>query len=83
MSLPFLKPRNLAPIIIAKGHAEGSPMDFSHEMGSHPEGYMKAIEELMKALHGDDAERAADAFKAAFQLCEVEPHEEIEHEENP
>ena len=38
--------------------------------------------ELLEAIHNNDPEALAEAFKNAFQVVELEPHEEYqEHEE--
>jgi hypothetical protein len=39
-----------------------------------------AAEELLRAIEKKDAVSLASAFRNAFQLVELEPHEEHEHE---
>lgn len=40
-----------------------------------------AAEELLSAIEKKDAVALASAFRNAFQLVELEPHEEAEHSE--
>jgi len=72
--LPFLQPRKQAGVIIAK--RVGDKTEPMHEEGEHEPGLMAAVEDLISAVHAKDAQGAADAFKAAFEICESYPHEE-------
>lgn len=42
---------------------------------------MAAAKDLMMAVQAQDAKRVAAAFRAAFELLEKQPHEEVEHDE--
>ncbi len=42
-------------------------------------GLQVAMQDLMDALTRQDAKAACEAFKAAFQLCDLQPHEEGPH----
>jgi len=75
--LPFLAPKKQAGVIMAKRVGEKTePM---HEEGEHEPGLMAAAEDLISAVHAKDAKAVADAFKAAFEVCESYPHEEGPH----
>lgn len=51
------------------------------EVNLDKEAMKSAISKLMKGLQTGDLEAASEGFKSAFKLCELEPHEEAEHEE--
>jgi hypothetical protein len=44
------------------------------------DGQLVAMEELMVAIKEDNKKAALEAFKSLFQLLELEPHDESEHE---
>lgn len=71
--LPFLKAKEASVSMPAEAVKrkpdEGADMDYL-------EGCMA---ELSAALKSGDAKAASAAFRAAFQVCESEPHEEGEH----
>ena len=52
--------------------------DEGHE-DSHPAELMAAAEDLISAVNMKDASAVADAIKAAFQVCDMYPHEEGPH----
>lgn len=74
--LPFLKPRQMTAIVIAKQKPEGSIED----QGDPLEGLNVAASDLIKALGAKDAVAVAQALKAAFEICDSMPHEEGPHE---
>ena len=76
--LPFLQPRKQAGVIIAK-RTPKETTEVIEEEGEHAPGLMAAAEDLISAVHSKDAKGVADAFKAAFEVCESYPHEEGEH----
>lgn len=39
-----------------------------------------AAEDLISAVHAKDVKAVASALKAAFEMCESQPHEEGPHE---
>ena len=78
MSLPFLKPEKMASIIVANRKKDGS-IQTSHEQGEQKPELMSAAEDLIRAVHAKEASKVASALKAAFDLCDAEPHEEGEH----
>ncbi len=75
--LPFLQARKSAGVIMAK--RVGDKTEPMHEEGEHEPGLMAAAEDLISAVHSKDANAVADAFKAAFEVCESCPHEEGPH----
>lgn len=75
--LPFLNPRKSAGVIIAK--RVGDKTEPMHEEGEPEPGLMAAAEDLISAVHMKDAKAVAEAFKAAFEVCESYPHEEGPH----
>lgn len=71
--LPFLKPKS-APITSSVIEAPGS----QEEKGTEDQGLIACMHDLITAIHDKDSRRAAQAFKDAFSLCELMPHEEYE-----
>ena len=45
-----------------------------------PDEIFEIAKELIDAIHAKDPMGVADAFKAAFQCLEMQPHEEAGHE---
>jgi len=46
----------------------------------HDFDYLEACaEDLIHAVHAKDVHGVVDALRAAFQICDSEPHEEGEH----
>jgi hypothetical protein len=76
MSLPFLKRRPAAGIIIAKPLDEG--MESKPAEDADP--LHVAAEDFLRAVESKDAKRLAAAFEAAFQILEARPHEENDDE---
>lgn len=77
--LPFLAPKKQAGVIIAK--RVGDKTEPMHEEGEEDPGLMAAAEDLISAIHAKDAKAAAQALKAAFEVCDAYPHEEGPHVE--
>lgn len=73
--LPFLK-----------GNKEGSvstdadPIKRKSDSGEEYDSLESAAEELISAVHAKDAKAVCSALRSAFQLCDLEPHEEGPHE---
>lgn len=44
-------------------------------------GLMACSEEIIKAVQANDSKALCDALRAAFELMEMSPHDEIEHDE--
>lgn len=64
--LPFLKPRNLAAIIITKQNPEGKTED----QPDQSEGLKSAAADLLKAIAAQDADAVASALEAAYEICD-------------
>lgn len=78
--LPFLKPKKITSIIIAKHKPEGGIEPMHEEDEEMPE-LVGAAESLISAVHSKDAKAVAEALKAAFEVCDAYPHQEGEHVE--
>lgn len=76
--LPFLKPRKQSDGIatVYRAPDEGKPEDSSSD------GLEIAMEDLSKAHDAKDYKAMAEAFKAAFDICEAAPHHEGPHLED-
>jgi hypothetical protein len=76
--LPFLAPKHVATVIISKQKEDGTVKD-DHVEGEEHSGMIEAMEDLIRGMNMKNASAMAEAFKAAFEICESEPHEESEH----
>jgi len=47
--------------------------------GDEDQGLMACAEDLIKAIHAKDTSATASALRAAFELCDSEPHDEGPH----
>ena len=73
--LPFLKKKNASVGVITQ--------DLTHQIHQKDEenhGLIAAARDLIDAIHNNDEKAAAAAMQAAFELMELQPHEEAEHE---
>ena len=75
--LPFLKPKQVAGLIIQKRASDGSKEEKPED--SQDQGLEAAAEDFIRAVHAKDAKGVAAAFRAAFEMLESEPHEEGPH----
>ncbi len=68
---------------MSKKSPDGGGMDSPDDMDYHDpdEGLRSATEDLFAAFEKKDVDAGMRALKAAFQLCDSEPHEEGEHED--
>lgn len=80
MPLPFLNPRKIASVIVARQKEDGA-VEPLHEEGEMEPGLMDAAERMIGALGMKDAKALAQAFQDAFMICESYPHEEAEGDE--
>ena len=78
--LPFLKPKKVVGVIMAKATKDGS-LEISHEEGKLPPEMLEVAQDLMKALEAKDAEGVGQALVAAAHLADTMPHLEGEHED--
>lgn len=83
MSMPWLRRKREQPIFLTKvknnsiqevGTTTEEPAELDEIEG--------VAEEMIKAFEQKDAKKLAETLRAAFQLMELEPHEEVEHEES-
>lgn len=73
--LPFLKNKQEASASGPVEHMKRQPDEESdYDMID------SAAEDLIQAIHSKDVKAVASALKAAFQICDSEPHEEGPHE---
>lgn len=73
--LPFLKNKKEAS---AAGPVEAIKRD--HDDGYEYDMLESAAEDLISAVHSKDIKSVASALKAAFEICDAQPHEEGPHE---
>lgn len=72
--LPFLKKQQEGSISAPVEHVRREPDEESdYDM------LESAAEDLISAVHSKDVKAVCSALRAAFQMCESEPHEEAEH----
>lgn len=64
--LPFLKHKKEAAVSVPS----------VQHMGGEPSPMIKAARDLIHAVESKDESAVAEAFKACFQECESQPHEE-------
>lgn len=73
--LPFLKKKHQAGVIV---ETKERPTD-QPKKHQEDQGLMACAYDLIAAVEAKDTQRVAAALKAAFQICETEPHEEGPH----
>ncbi len=71
--LPFLKNKHEA------SGSTSEPIKREHDESFEYDGLETAMEELGEHLSSKNWKAAAECFKAAFQMCDEEPHLEGEH----
>lgn len=79
MSLPFLKPKSVAGVIISHRKKDGNGIEMSHMEGDEDAGLDSCSEALIRALHAKDIKAVSKALREAFQIVDSQPHEEGEH----
>ncbi len=73
--LPFLKQKqHQAPGIAMEIRKPDQESSEDHAM-------LAAAKDIMDAISAGDHKRLAAAFRAAFEILELEPHDEVSHEE--
>lgn len=73
--LPFLKKNREAAASAPPDSIRREPDDGADAYDS----LHSAAEDLLKAVEAKNVKGIAEALRAAFELCESEPHEEEEH----
>lgn len=79
--LPFLqKKHGVAGLIMEKRKANGDLQETSNEPQDQLNpALMAAAHDILSAMHMNDANKLAQALKAAFEICDSEPHSEGPH----
>lgn len=77
--LPFLKRKDEAS---ASGPVDPIQKMHTTEDEQEFDPLESAMEELCAAIERKDYKAAAEAFRASFDLLEMQPHDEIDHGEN-
>lgn len=72
--LPFLKKNKEASVAVPSDRVLRESDD---EAELNP--LLVAADDLISAIHSKDTERVAEALRAAFELCDAEPHVEGPH----
>lgn len=72
--LPFLKNKKEASVAGDDDHVMRKPDQEAEYDSLH-----SAAEDLIKAIESKDIKSVAEALRAAFDLCDSEPHEEGPH----
>lgn len=75
--LPFLKPRQVAGLIISKRKPDGSEEKYSEDDEDH--GLDACSEDLIRAVTSKDTKAVSAAIRAAFEILDSGPHEEGPH----
>lgn len=71
--LPFLKNKQ-------EGSMSGPVEPIKREHDEDYDMLESAAEDLISAVHSKDVKAVASALKAAFEMCDSQPHEEGPHE---
>lgn len=74
--IPFLRKKDEASASAPADKIERKPDEDKEE---DYDGLEACMSELAAALKSDDAKAAAVAFRSAFDMLEMAPHEEIDH----
>ena len=76
--LPFMQKKPVAGLIVAQRKPDGTHEE-SHSEGNEDQGLEACAVDLIRAIHSKDSKAAAAAMRAAFEICDSEPHEEGPH----
>lgn len=77
--LPFMKPKQQVGVIVKNRTPDAPVGDDTDNSSSANEGLEAAATDLIRAVHSKDIKQVADALRAAFEICDSEPHEEGPH----
>lgn len=72
--LPFLKKQQEGSLSMP-----AEPIKREPDEGSEYDMLESAAEDLISAIHSKDVKAVCSALKAAFEICDAQPHEEGEH----
>lgn len=76
--LPFLKHKRTAGLIVTTRSPDGDKKELYQEGDEHA-GLEACAEDIINAISNKDAKALASALKAAFEVCDAQPHEEGPH----
>lgn len=69
--LPFLKPKTVAGLIVAKRKPDGGKME-QYSEGNEDMGLESAAEQIIQAINAKDSKSLASAIRAAFTIIDSE-----------
>lgn len=78
--LPFLRKKNehaQTGVIVQTRNPHNTEEKQEDNTGIHA-----CASDLIDAVHAKDIQGVADAMKSAFDILEMQPHDEINHKEN-
>jgi len=78
--LPTMKSKNKGKMASLIMNATSSNIEHVDDNDDAGYGLEEAMNKFMVAIQAGDAKKAAEAFSEAFQMCEMQPHEEAAHE---
>jgi hypothetical protein len=78
--IPVMKDKNKGKMASLIMNATSSNVEETEENDDSGYGLEESMNKFMVALQSGDAKKAAEAFSEAFQMCEMQPHEEAAHE---
>lgn len=78
--LPFLQPKKIATLMVSRRGKPGvaAKNEVVPGDGENP-GLISAAEDLMSAIEQKSRVDIARALRAAFEICDAEPHNEGPH----
>ena len=79
MPLPFMKPKQVAGLIIQHRNPDGKPDSAPEDQ--QDQALESAAEDLILQFTPKTVESVAAALRAAFEIVDSEPHEEGPHDE--
>lgn len=72
--LPFLKPRKLGTVMMAKAHSDGDVESLGEEGEMHP-GLVSAMDDFLSAHSQKDSTAMAKAMHSFHSICSSTPDE--------
>lgn len=77
--LPFLKKARVAGLIVEQRKPDGKLEEQAPGQDDGDEGLRACAADLIKAVYAKDEAAVAAAFRAAFEILEMQPHAEAPH----
>lgn len=78
--LPFLQPKKIGSVIIAKRNKDGKQTDMQHESEHAPE-LMEAAQHMVSGVHAKDATTVAEAMQKAHKHLNAHKEKDASHKE--